>query len=341
MTVLNYFITVTSSATPISQDSSVTPSAPDPRLTKIILPKKKQMKWSTGVAPGDYGGPPTTTKLRKYWGGEEEDPLTSDEFIWNKDFMGRMKRLIQDSDSDASAQTAPVKEEPSGFLSLNRVMSLDSMEVDLSKELTTPIKRELDLQVEPTAQSEGSTATRWKPAPTRREQEKWERATKAATGGSDVMFREIRRPRGDPEVLAAQSREQYFKLKNKLQILTLGIGGVGLASAYVSYSPEIAARQTLPLNEDFVVAIEQLATGYDFFGLHLKLTIGAKKSRKITNRCFWSDGLVELRNVENRVDLCSGRKIQLVGNCSHSLPHAEWTVETGAELFIRPTDQRA
>lgn len=109
MTVLNYFITVTSSATPISQDSSVTPSVPDPRLTKIILPKKKQMKWSTGVAPGDYGGPPTTTKLRKYWGGEEEDPLTSDEFIWNKDFMGRMKRLIQDSDSDASAQTAPVK----------------------------------------------------------------------------------------------------------------------------------------------------------------------------------------------------------------------------------------
>lgn len=29
---------------------------------------------------------------------------------------------------------------------------MDSMEVDLSKELTTPIKRELDLQVEPTAQ---------------------------------------------------------------------------------------------------------------------------------------------------------------------------------------------
>lgn len=28
----------------------------------------------------------------------------------------------------------------------------------------------------------------------------------------DVMFREIRRPKGDPEVLAAQSREQYFKV---------------------------------------------------------------------------------------------------------------------------------
>lgn len=26
------------------------------------------------------------------------------------------------------------------------------------------------------------------------------------------MFRELRKPRGDPEVLAAQSREQYFKV---------------------------------------------------------------------------------------------------------------------------------
>lgn len=95
------------------------------------------------------------------------------------------------------------------------------------------------------------------------------------------MFREVRRPKGDPKVLAAQSAEQYLKvysdfhllyvitrndlcgnllfhcfffplliyieyvlvqLKNKLQLLTLGIGGIGLISAYVSYSPEIAAR---------------------------------------------------------------------------------------------------
>ncbi|KAK4592298.1 hypothetical protein RGQ29_016720 [Quercus rubra] len=69
MVVLNY-ISVTSTATPISQDSP-TPSVPDPRQTKVILPKKKPLKWSTGVAPGDYAGPPTTTKLRKYWGGEE------------------------------------------------------------------------------------------------------------------------------------------------------------------------------------------------------------------------------------------------------------------------------
>lgn len=26
------------------------------------------------------------------------------------------------------------------------------------------------------------------------------------------MFRELRKPRGDPEVLAAQAREQYFKV---------------------------------------------------------------------------------------------------------------------------------
>lgn len=33
-----------------------------------------------------------------------------------------------------------------------------------------------------------------------------------------------------------------LQLKKKLQFLTLGIGGVGLISAYISYTPEIAAR---------------------------------------------------------------------------------------------------
>jgi hypothetical protein len=32
------------------------------------------------------------------------------------------------------------------------------------------------------------------------------------------------------------------QLKENLQLLTLGIGGIGLVSAYVSYTPEIAAR---------------------------------------------------------------------------------------------------
>ncbi|GMP67477.1 hypothetical protein CsSME_00027452 [Camellia sinensis var. sinensis] len=237
-TIVNYcYISATSTTT--SNTPSIPQDPPPPPPTKIILPKKKPMKWSTGVAPGDYGGPPTTTKLRKYWGGEGEDPLTSDDFIWNKDFMPRMKRLIQEP-SDAHLQSPAVKEEPSGFLSFNRVMSLDSLEVDLSKELTLPSKPVVEQPVE-AAQANGSMPRRWRPAPTRREQEKWDRATKAATGGSDVMFQEIRRPRGDPKVLVAQSREQYFKLKKKMQILTLGVGSIGLLSTYVSYSPEIAA----------------------------------------------------------------------------------------------------
>ncbi|XP_059659776.1 protein CONSERVED ONLY IN THE GREEN LINEAGE 160, chloroplastic isoform X2 [Cornus florida] len=241
MVVLNCYITVTSTATPISPDSPSTPSPPDPRQTKILLPKKKPLKWSTGVAPGDYGGPPATTKLRKYWGGEGEDPITSDDYIWNKDFMGRMKRLIQDPDESSELQSSPpAKEASSGFLSFNRVMSLDSLEVDLSKELTAPSKPVIEKKVD-TTQASVNISRRWRPAPTRREQEKWDRATKAATGGSDVMLRESRRPRGDPKVLAAQSREQYLKLKKKLQILTLGVGGIGLLSAYISYSPEIAA----------------------------------------------------------------------------------------------------
>ncbi|KAK6157558.1 hypothetical protein DH2020_011806 [Rehmannia glutinosa] len=208
MAAVNCCLSVTSTAVPASQDSSNPSSSPSqPAIsrppTKIILPDKKPLKWSTGVRRGLWG-PPTTSKLRKYWGGDE-DPLASDDYLWNKDFMGRMKNL----------------------------------EVDLSKELTAPSGSVAEPQVE--EQSVRSAGRRWRPAPTRREQEKWDRATKAATGGSDVMFRESRRPRGDPEVLAAQSREQYYKLKNKLQVLTLGLGGVGVVSSYFSYSPEIAA----------------------------------------------------------------------------------------------------
>lgn len=91
MVVMNYYNCVTCAATPISQDSPL----PDPRQTKVILPNKKPMKWSSGMAPGDYGGPPTTTKLRKYWGGEDPDPMASDDYMWNKDFVPRFKRMIQ------------------------------------------------------------------------------------------------------------------------------------------------------------------------------------------------------------------------------------------------------
>ncbi|XP_068665769.1 protein CONSERVED ONLY IN THE GREEN LINEAGE 160, chloroplastic [Aristolochia californica] len=254
MAVTNFrtcYLSVTYATTPFSPDSPSSSPLPSesghPRRTRVVLPKKKPLKWSTGVAPGEYGGPPTTSKLRKYW-GEEVDPLASDDFMWNKDFMGRMKKLINKPESSSeSLDLLPSKEQPSGFLNLNRVMSLDSMEIDLSQELTAPAKPVLEHQVE--AARRGSSMTdnadvsspRWRLVPTRREQEKWDRATKAATWGSDVILRDVKKDRGDPKVLAAQSREQYLKLKKKLQLLTLGIGGVGVLSAYVSYSPEIAA----------------------------------------------------------------------------------------------------
>ncbi|CAN0914060.1 Protein CONSERVED ONLY IN THE GREEN LINEAGE 160, chloroplastic [Linum grandiflorum] len=120
-------------------------------------------------------------------------------------------------------------------------MSLDSMDIDLSKELTAPSKRIVQQPADTVTKVAKSNAPKWKFAPTQREQDKWDRATKAATGGSEAMFRELRKPKGDPAVLAAESREQYYKLKNKLQLLTVGIGSVGLVSAYVSYSTEITA----------------------------------------------------------------------------------------------------
>lgn len=203
-----------------------------------MLPKKKPEKWSTGMAPGEYGGPPLTTKLRKSWGGPGEDPITSDDYIWNKDFMPRMKSLFKDPSQHTLFNTP--QEESSGFLSLNRVMSLDNMDADFSKELTAPSKIVNETKVE-RARTSGDLKQKWRPAPTRREQDKWDRAYKAATGGSEFMLWEIKKPVGDPEVLAAESREQYFKLKNKMQLLTLGIGGIGLVAAYVSYTPEITA----------------------------------------------------------------------------------------------------
>lgn len=227
MSIVSYF-SVTSTAAPIPSDPPV-------------QPKKNPLK---SVGSASYGGASTGTGsgLRKYWGGEGEDPLTSDGFIWNKDFVGRFKRMIQDPPS-ASLGSSSVKdqEESAGFLSLNRVMSLDSLEVDLSKDLGPISKTELEQPVRPPSKRSGSGSPKWRLAPTRREQDKWDRASKAATGGTEVMFRELRRPQADPKVLAAQSKEEYMKLKRKLQTLTLSIGGIGLVSAYVSYTPETAA----------------------------------------------------------------------------------------------------
>ncbi|XP_078168136.1 ATP synthase protein I-like protein isoform X1 [Carex rostrata] len=215
--------------------------------TKIVLPRKKPLKWSTGTAPGEYGGPPTTSGLRRYWGGGDEDPVSNtDDFIWNKDFVPRMKRLIDNE--PAEPISFKIKEPSGGFLSFNRAWSLDSVDIDLSKELQPPPKPVLEYQVEAARRgvsnveaSNGSSSPRWRLAPTKREQNKWDRETKAAIGGTDVILRESRQRKGDPKVMAAQSMQQYNKLKEKLQTLTLGLGGIGAVSAYFSYSPEIAA----------------------------------------------------------------------------------------------------
>ncbi|KAB8082882.1 hypothetical protein EE612_004931 [Oryza sativa] len=228
------------------------------RPVKVILPKKKPQKWSTGMAPGEYGGGPATPKPRKYWMGKEDrDPVgNTDDFIWNKDFLPHMERVIANGGADTPptiTRLTPVDEDSeSGFLSINRAMSLDSVDVDLSKELQAPTRPILKTQVEAAWRGRpigaeavnGVASPRWRLVPTRREQAKWDRAAKAATGGSDVILRESksRGQQGDPEVLAAKSREQYLELKQRLQLFTLGIGGIGLVSAYFSYSPEIAAR---------------------------------------------------------------------------------------------------
>lgn len=127
MAILRYTC-VTCAATPMSPESPTPPPPlPAPRQTKIILPNKKPMKWSTGVAPGDYGGPPTTTttktKLRKYWGGDDEDPLASDDFMWNKDFMGRFKRLIQEPQPSIQPSPAKVSTLIHFTLTLNHLLS--------------------------------------------------------------------------------------------------------------------------------------------------------------------------------------------------------------------------
>ncbi|KAL6614753.1 hypothetical protein ACP70R_037023 [Stipagrostis hirtigluma subsp. patula] len=227
------------------------------RPVKVILPKKKPQKWSTGMAPGEYGGGPATIKPRKYWWGKEDlDPVgNTDDFIWNKDFLPHMERVIANGGANAApaiTRLTPVDEDAeTGFLSINRAMSLDSVEVDLSKELQAPTRPILRTQVEAAWRGRaigaeavnGAATPRWRLVPTRREQEKWDRAAKAATGGSHVILRESksRVQQGDPKELAARSREQYLKLKQRLQLFTLGIGVVGVVSAYFSYSPEIAA----------------------------------------------------------------------------------------------------
>lgn len=211
---------------------------------KFIKPRNLETsKWSKGDGPGENGGPPAYTEPKKYWGGDNSDPITTkNDFIWNKEWLA----FVQTATPDIPQLEDPQREQEAGFLSLNRAMSLDSLEVDLSEELMKPSVSILEHQVEAarlgisTDEAIRADKPRWQAAPTTREQEKWKRASKATTGGTGILMRNINSNREDPAVVAARSREQYSQLKQRLQLITLALGGLGTVSAYVSYSPEVA-----------------------------------------------------------------------------------------------------
>lgn len=112
MSTVNCYISVTTFATapfPITPDSTKLLPPSNPNLSLL---EKKPLKWTCAAAPLHHGGPLETSDLRKYWGGggEEEDPLSSDEFIWNKDFVERFKRMIREPDpSSDSPEPSHVK----------------------------------------------------------------------------------------------------------------------------------------------------------------------------------------------------------------------------------------
>lgn len=67
-------------------------SAALPSRTPPGVLKKEPPKWR----PSEEAVKESSA-LRKYWGGEEEDPLATDGFMWNKNFMGKMKKLVAGS----------------------------------------------------------------------------------------------------------------------------------------------------------------------------------------------------------------------------------------------------
>lgn len=218
-------------------------NVPTTRLLKPRNNKKKGWQWSKGTAPGEYGGPPTHINPRKYW-GDVSDPITNrNDFIWNKEWLD----LVHVVPAEPPQVQSPKQEQEVGFLSLSRAMALNSLEVDLTQELMEPSKSVLEQQVEaarlglPTDEAITADKPRWRVISTRREQQQWDRASKAATGGTGILLRNANKSREDPAISAAQSKQQYIQLKQRLQLITLGLGGLGTVSAYMSYSPEVAA----------------------------------------------------------------------------------------------------
>ncbi|GAB2218526.1 hypothetical protein Droror1_Dr00001753 [Drosera rotundifolia] len=73
-----------------------------------------------------------------------------------------------------------LKEDSAGFLNFDRVMNLNSLEADLSATLVGP-PRAATVQQPVNTQPVERATRQWKPAPTRREQDRWNRATRAAS----------------------------------------------------------------------------------------------------------------------------------------------------------------
>lgn len=223
-----------------------------------------------GDGPGEYGGPPIDLKIRPSWGGgSKEDPLTStDDYIWKKTWQP----FVETAPADMKPPPPPEAEPDSGFLSLNRAIALDSMDVDLSKELMQPSKLTLERQVaaarraselDLAAKRKEENKTRWRFAPTKREEEQWSRANKSASSGS--IMRNVDKQPVDPAKSAALARKRYLKLKQDLQFTTVAIGGAGLVGTYFSYSPDTAASYALGLVGSLIY-IRMLGNSVDGLG---------------------------------------------------------------------------
>lgn len=233
------------------------------------LKRKQRWQWSKGDGPGEYGGPPLDFRIRRMWGEAVKDPITTtDDYIWKKDWQTHLDALPS---LERPAQAPPEKEAEVGFLSLNRAISLDSMDVDLSKELTTPVKSVLALQVEavrdglPGDEAIKQDKPQWRMAPTRREIKHWERSRKAVPGGMAMLVAEPGEMQGNPKAGSVTARQNYLQLKNNLQLLTAVLGGAGAAIAYVAYSTEVAMSFGVGLL-GALAYIRMLGNSVDAFG---------------------------------------------------------------------------
>lgn len=268
---------VRSSAT--SQEARGEPAsdAEPPRMPRRKV--KPRVKWSKGDEPGEYGGPPIDLQIRPSWGGgPKEDPLTATgDYIWKKAW----RPFVETAPGDVQPPPPPVAEPDSGFLSLNRAIALDSLDVDLSKELMQPSKATLERQVAAARRAAAVSSDqrrenkpRWQFAPTKREEEQWARANKSMSGGTAKLMRDVNKKKVDPVKDRAIARAKYLKLKQDLQITTLALGSAGLVGSYFAYTPEVAASFGLGLVGAFVY-VRMLGNSVD--GLGARDSSGALK----------------------------------------------------------------